>query len=119
MYEHHILHNHGGLFDQGTISMPSENEFQSAADLFRKLDDPSRLRIFWVLCHSEVCVSNLSELLQMSSPAISHHLRQLKDAGLVTTRREGKEVCYRVVDTPEARTLHTAIEKILDISCPK
>lgn len=118
MSDHHPLHDHGGLFDRGTIEMPSAEDFSVAADVFKKLDDCNRLRIFWVLCHSEVCVSNLSALMEMSSPAVSHHLRQLKDAGLITSRREGKEVYYRAADTLQCRTLHTAIEKIMDLTCP-
>ena len=55
------------------------------------LSDPSRLRIFWLLCHCEECVMNISALVDMSSPAVSHHLRNLKASGLIVSRREGKE----------------------------
>ena len=65
-------------------------DFGAAAELFRLLDDSSRLRIFWLLCHMEECVVNISAVTGMSSPAVSHHLRLLKDAGLVRSRREGK-----------------------------
>lgn len=118
MSESHHLHDHGGLFDRGNVEMPSVEDFAVAADIFKKLDDSTRLRIFWILCHGEVCVTNLSELTEMSSPAVSHHLRQLKNAGLITARRDGKEVYYRAADSLQCRTLHSAIEKILDITCP-
>lgn len=68
--------------------------FQTVSELFRQLSDSSRIRIFWLLCHCEECVLNISALMDMSSPAVSHHLKQLKTSGLIVSRREGKEVCY-------------------------
>ena len=94
------------------------DSFQKAADIFRLLGDGSRLRIFWLLCHCEECVINISALVNMSSPAVSHHLRQLKISGLITSRRDGKEMYYKAADTEESKILHLAIEKILEITCP-
>lgn len=87
------------------------DSFQKAADIFRLLGDGSRLRIFWLLCHCEECVINISALVNMSSPAVSHHLRQLKISGLITSRRDGKEMYYKAADTEESKVLHLAIEK--------
>ena len=92
--------------------------FQNVADTFRLLDDTSRVRIFWLLCHCEECVINISAMVDMTSPAVSHHLRQLKASGLIVSRREGKEVYYKAADTEESRLLHKAIEQIMEISCP-
>ena len=52
-----------------------EGHFQRIADIFRQLGDPSRIRIFWLLCHCEECVVNIAAMVEMSSPAVSHHLR--------------------------------------------
>ncbi len=93
--------------------------FQAASELFHHLADPVRLRIFWVLCHCEECVIDISELLNMSSPAVSYHLRPMKAAGLLVSRREGKEVYYRAAQTPEAVLLHQMIEQIMEVSCPE
>ena len=62
---------------------------------------------------------NISALMDMSSPAVSHHLKQLKTSGLIVSRREGKEVCYRAADTEQARLLHIMIERTMEIACPK
>ena len=75
------------------------------------------MRLFWLLCHCEECVINLSAMLEMSSPAVSHHLRLLKNSGLVVSRRDGKEVYYRAADTEQSQLLHKTIEKVIEISC--
>ena len=94
-------------------------DFQAIADVFRQLGDPTRVRIFWLLCHCEECVVNISAMMDMSSPAVSHHLRPLKNSGLIVSRREGKEVYYRAADTAQSRLLHQMIEQVMAIACPE
>ena len=113
-----LPHDHGQEMEQRLEEMPSTEDFQTVADIFKQLGDGSRIRIFWLLCHCEECVINISALMQMSSPAVSHHLRQLKTGGLITGRRKGKEVYYRAADTRQARLLHLFIEEIMEITCP-
>ena len=78
------LHDHGNPEMEKAIlhHMPDLTRIQNVAKAMKQLGDPSRLRIFWLLCHTEECVSDISLLVGMSSPAISHHLRLLKNAGL-------------------------------------
>ena len=96
-----------------------EGHFQRIADIFRQLGDPSRIRIFWLLCHCEECVVNIADMVEMSSPAVSHHLRVLKDSGLLDSRRDGREVYYRAADGPQSRLLHEMIEQVMDVACPQ
>ena len=96
-----------------------EGHFQRIADIFRQLGDPSRIRIFWLLCHCEECVVNIADMVEMSSPAVSHHLRVLKDSGLLSSRRDGREVYYRAADTTQSRLLHEMIEQVMDVACPQ
>lgn len=93
--------------------------FQNIADIFRQLGDPNRIRIFWLLCHCEECVVNIAAMVDMSSPAVSHHLRVLKDSGLLSSRREGREVYYRASDAAQSRLLHEMIEQVMDVACPR
>ena len=93
--------------------------FQNIADIFRQLVDPNRIRIFWLLCHCEECVVNIAAMVDMSSPAVSHHLRVLKDSGLLSSRREGREVYYRASDAAQSRLLHEMIEQVMDVACPR
>ena len=114
-------HDHGNVRWAAALhkQLRRGGSFDAVAEIFRLLDDGSRVRIFWLLCHCEECVLNISALTEMSSPAASHHLRLLKEAGLVETRREGKEVYYRAADTPTVKLLHSMIEKTMEISCPE
>ena len=112
-----LPHNHGKHFDNRLNNITTE-DFQIVAEVFKQLCDSSRIRIFWILCHCEECVTNISALMGMSSPAVSHHLRQLKNSGLITGCRHGKEVYYKAADTKQAELLHVMIEKMVEISCP-
>ena len=62
--------------------------FQTVALVFRQLSDANRVRLFWLLCHCEECVVNLAAMMGMSPPALSHHLRQLRESGLFTRMEE-------------------------------
>ena len=114
-------HDHGNVRRAALLKqqLTRGGNFETVAEVFRLLDDGSRVRIFWLLCHVEECVVNISAMTEMSSPAVSHHLRLLKEAGLVESRREGKEVYYRAADTPTGKLLHSVIEKVMEISCPE
>ena len=112
-----LPHDHGQAMEK-LAHMPKPEDFQAISRYFTLLGDSSRVRIFWVLCHCQECVTNLSAMVEMSAPAVSHHLRQLKNAGLVESRREGKEVYYSAAHTAVARLLHDAIEEMEQITCP-
>lgn len=112
-------HDHGnGDAEQLCRTLEKTESFRAAADVFKLLADSSRLRIFWLLCHCEECVVNISYLTQMSSPAVSHHLRQLRAAGLIESRRDGKEVYYKASSTQQVMLLHSALESTVEIACP-
>jgi len=66
------------------------------ATVLKALADETRLRILESLLIHEHCVNDLVRELRCSQPHISHHLRILRDAGLVEGLREGKQVCYRI-----------------------
>ena len=113
-----LPHDHNHKIEQELDNMPKVGEFSLAADMFKLLGDSTRMRLFWILCHCEECVLNLSVMMDMTSPALSHHLKLLKASGLVVNRREGKEVYYKAAPTEQAEAIHRIIEKILRITCP-
>ncbi len=113
-----LPHKHHENEEKLVECLPTNETIQRVADAMKQLGDPSRLRIFWLLCHCEECVINIAAATEMSSPAVSHHLKLLKDAELIESRREGKEMYYRSTDSDLVLKLHHTIEDIARISCP-
>jgi ArsR family transcriptional regulator len=68
------------------------------AELFRSFSDTNRVRIISAIIDQEQNVSTLAQAVGMSESAVSHHLRGLRLLRLVQTRRQGKEIFYRLVD---------------------
>ena len=115
-----LPHNHGNRNERDIMEhLPAENEIAGVSEAMKQLGDPSRLRIFWLLCHRQERVVNNAAIVGMTSPAVSHHLRLLKGSGLIVSRRDGKEMYYRTADTELAQALHLIIEKIGKITCPQ
>ena len=113
----HNHHENQIAFDFLCANIDHIDDFRVVSDIFKQLGDPTRLRIFWLLCHCEECVQNIAAIMNMSSPAISHHLRPLKASGLIASRREGKEVYYKAADTQQTQLLHIMMEQVMKISC--
>ena len=107
-----LPHHHGNDEERIISRLPSQETIDDVSILLKQLSDPTRLKIFWILCHMEECVINIAAIMDMSSPAISHHLRLLKACGLITSRRNGKEMYYKAADTEIVSELHYAIDKI-------
>ena len=78
--------------------MPTEDQMYDLAELFKVFGDSTRIRILYVLFERDVCVADIAETLNMTQSAISHQLRILKQAKLVSARREGKSVIYSLAD---------------------
>ena len=71
---------------------------EKMAHTFKGLSDATRLRLLCILFQGEICVNDLAKQVEMSQSAISHQLRILRDLGVVSTRREGQSIYYRVDD---------------------
>ncbi|HUR03757.1 MAG TPA: metalloregulator ArsR/SmtB family transcription factor [Nonomuraea sp.] len=73
---------------------------EGVARVFKALGDPVRLRILSIVAgHAggEVCVCDINDAFDLSQPTISHHLKVLKDVGLLTSERRASWVYYRIV----------------------
>jgi len=76
------------------------------APLFKALGEPVRLRLLSLIaCHEggEACVCDLTGAFELSAPTISHHLKVLRESGLVTSERRGTWIYYQVQPTVLAR----------------
>ena len=90
------------------------DEATQLADRFRLLSDPGRLRMIYALLDAgELCVCDLAASVDASESATSHQLRQLRLAGLVRSRKEGRTVYYKVDDTHVRLLLDVAVEHYL------
>lgn len=89
---------HAPAIARATEAMPPVEQLQELASLFKALGDATRVRILAALAAGELCVCDLSAVLDMSQSAISHQLRLLRAAKLVRFRREGKNVFYSLDD---------------------
>ncbi|WP_442790322.1 ArsR/SmtB family transcription factor [Nocardia sp. CDC153] len=97
-----------------TLSSPLDNDTAATlATTFKALGDPVRLRLLSLIAAArgeEVCVCELTPSFDLSQPTISHHLKVLREAGLLTSERRGTWVYYRVI--PEA------LQRLSDILVP-
>lgn len=116
-YHIHLPHDHGSKTSAFLENMPDQETFDRTAETFDLISDPTRVKILWLLCHTEDCVANIAAAVSMSSPAVSHHLRVLKQAGLLTYRKSGKETYYTLADSDEAKLVHHIVDIIFDLNC--
>lgn len=116
----HLPHDHGHNHDTAHIleHMPCPEASTEAASLFSLLGDSSRIRIFWLLCHTEECVCNIAAAVGMSDAAVSHHLKILRLNNMISSRREGKEIHYSLADNDQARFAHQILDSFFRINCP-
>lgn len=78
-----------------TVQPLDEAQAAEIAPVFKALGDPVRLRLLSLIAAAgDVCVCDLTDAFALSGPTISHHLRVLREAGLVDSRREGTWVHY-------------------------
>lgn len=79
-----------------------KNKLQSAITLFRAISDENRVRALMALRDRELCVCQITELLNLAPSTVSKHMSVLKHAGLVTARKEGRWIYYRLADCTES-----------------
>jgi DNA-binding transcriptional ArsR family regulator len=91
------------------FQMPNEEQVHLAAESFRLLADPTRMKILWALLQGESSVACLAELVGAAPTAVSQHLAKLRLARLVKGRREGTFVYYSAADVHVRRLLDEAL----------
>ena len=105
---------HEEIVEKVQKEMPDEDTLHDLTELFRIFGDSTRIRILYVLFEAEMCVCDIAALLGMTQSAISHQLRALKNAKLVTSRRDGKTVFYSLADDHVKTIIDQGLEHILE-----
>ena len=91
-------HDHSKRLSDVSGQMPADEVLAELSELFSVFGDSTRIKILWALFEREMCVCAIAELLKMTQSAISHQLKLLRHAKLVSSRREGKTVYYFLAD---------------------
>ena len=105
---------HMDVVEKVRKQMPDEEPIYEVADLFKVFGDSTRARIICALSISELCVCDLSALLDMSQSAVSHQLRTLKQARIVKNRRSGKVVYYSLDDEHIKGLFNMAFDHVME-----
>lgn len=113
-----IQSNHPSTLESNLVQPLSEQllsleKAQRMAEFFSFLGDANRLRVLSLLSNQELCVSDLAALLGMSESAVSHQLRNLRAMRLVSYRKQGRNVFYRLHDS-HIFHLYQAVAEHLD-----
>lgn len=103
---------HKDLVEKVINRQPDLDELYDLAELFKVFGDSTRIRLMSVLLGEEMCVCDLAEVLSMNQSAISHQLKILKQAKLVKSRRDGKQVYYSLADDHVSTILAMGLEHI-------
>ena len=91
-----------------------EDYIYKLAEIFKAMGDPTRIKIIYSLREQELCVCDLSEILNMSSSAVSHQLRILRNMNLVKYRKEGRSVFYSLDDDHVMCLFSQGLEHVLE-----
>lgn len=93
--ESHVDRQHE---DELKTRLPSEDQAVDAAAVFTHLSDSTRVRLLSMLAASDMCVCEMADLLGMSQPAVSHHLRVLRQCDVIRFRKSGQRAMYYISD---------------------
>ena len=93
-------------------TMPAEEEIAALAEFFRTVGSDTRLKILLALDSCELCAGALARALGMAPSAVSNQLKALKQARLITMRREGKMLYYSLADCHPREIIHLAMSHI-------
>lgn len=95
--------------------MLDEETLLYISDFYKALSDSTRIKIINVLEKRELCVCDISSLLNMTKSAVSHQLKNLREMNLIKSRKVGKEVWYTLADEHVSRVFDISLEHIMEL----
>lgn len=98
--------------EQVQCSLPCEADVAALAEFFRTIGSDTRLKILLALDKTELCAGALARSLNMAPSAVSNQLKALRQARLITVRREGKMLYYALADCHPREIIHLAMSHV-------
>lgn len=105
---------HKELVDKAQASVLDDETLMCIADFYKALSDSTRLKIINLLDKNELCVCDISVLLNMTKSAVSHQLKNLREMNLIKSRRSGKEIFYSLADAHVTRVFEVSVEHVME-----
>lgn len=109
-----IIHN--DIVKNVKEQFPQDEMIFNLADFYKIFGDTTRVKILYALDKAEMCVCDISALLDMTVSAVSHQLKVLRESNLVKNRREGKIVYYSLADEHVKSILECGMEHISELN---
>ena len=103
---------HPDMLDHAKGTLPDDGTVSELSGFFSIFGDDTRLRILFAIDGEPLCVCDIAELLGMTKSAVSHQLKILRQASLITYRRQGKNVFYSLADEHVRDIIEKALEHI-------
>ena len=105
---------HEDILEKVRVGLTDEKLLHKMAEMFKVMNDPTRLKIINALLLSEMCVCDIAALMDMTQPTISHHLKTLRQSELIKYRRDGKMVYYSLDDEHISVLFQNGLEHALE-----
>lgn len=105
-------HIHENVLEQVKSNMPDDDTLCDVAEMFKVFGDITRTKILSALFEAELCVCDICEIVKMSTSAVSHQLRILRQTKIVKSRRCGKEVYYSLDDEHISKIYRMALDHL-------
>ena len=111
---HPIVRDEAARIAAGRKNLRVGTDYARVAEIFRALGDPSRVTIVDALLHQELCTSDLDEVIGLSEPAVSQHLRLLRMLRVVSSHRHGHRVFHTLDDEHVRNLLELTMDHLRD-----
>jgi len=105
---------HEDILEKVRGRLTDEKLLRKMAEIFKVMNDPTRLKIINALLLSEMCVCDIAALMGMTQPTISHHLKIMRQSELIKYRRDGKTVYYSLDDGHIETLFQNGLEHALE-----
>ena len=105
---------HDDLVQKAKVSLLDDDKLLLMADFYKALSDSTRIKIVNLLKDHELCVCDISVLLNMTKSAVSHQLKNLREMNLIKSRRDGKQVWYSLADDHVVEVFDISLSHVLE-----